>query len=636
MLDPNSPATRRIFVTFALTAMVVLLWLLTHRYSLFVHDGQLYAFEALAKLNPALKRDLFLAYQSQDHFTVFPTLYATAILAFGLPKAAMTLTVACTVWFLAAVWQLGRDISDSECAWLTVSLFVITAGAYGAFGVFHYSETFLTARAPAEAMIATAVALYFKQRRRSAVLVAFAAMFVHPLMALPGLLLIVCLMLPLQLVVAGAVLGVGAAAALSLVATHVEAASHVIAVVDGTWLEVVRQRSQFLFLQLWRPLDWQLNFRPFVCLVLSAFILEDGRLRKLSILAAIIGATGLALATVASCLGCVAILLQGQAWRWVWITDFVSVMLAVPTALRAWRYGKLGPLCALLLIFGWTYAVLNPLASACGALLVWLLRDAVTAHLTVFVRWSTWAAALMILAWIAANSFTILHTVSLEAGRNPLPIQWARNILGLGLPAALFAWLIVQVLRWRRSLWIPATLCGALTTAAVAACPYTFKQMSSSGTAQEIANLADWRAIIPPASNVVVADGRNGGGFVWFSLQRNNYLTTSQSAGVVFSRDTAMEVERRSNVLLPIEDPDWKILSALDAAHQSGSVRRPAMPEKPLTPQSLRQICADPALDFVVSKEDVGFQPRRHLQRDIWHDWNLYDCRVVRAQALSS
>jgi len=635
-LQPNDPAIQRIFVTCALMAMVVLLWLLTHRYNLFYHDGQIYAFEALAKLNPPYKSDLFLSYQSQDRFTIFPTLYAAAILALGLSAAAMTLTVACTVWFLGAVWHLGREIFDYEGAWLIVSMFVITAGAYGAFGVFHYAESFLTARLPAEAMIATAVALYFKRLPRSALVVSVAAMCIHPLMALPGLLLIVCLMLPLRLVVAGAVLGLVAATVVSQVVTHVDAASHIVAVMDGPWLEVVRQRSQFLFLQLWRPADWELNLRPFVCLLLSAFALEDGRLRKLSLVAVIIGATGLALAAVASCMGCVAILLQGQAWRWVWITNFASVLLALPTALRAWRYGKLGPLCALLLIFGWTFPVVNPLASAGGALLAWLLRDAATPRLSVFVRWATWAAIFFAIAAVAGNSFTALHTGSLETGRDPLPIQWARNILGLGLPAALFAWLVVQLLRWRRSLWVPGTLCVALTTVVVVACPYTFKQVSTSGTPQEIAAFADWRAVIPPASNVVVADHRNAGDFVWFSLERNNYLTTSQSAGVVFSRETALEVERRSEVLLPIEDADWKILSELETRHQSGAIKRPSASEKPLTSQSLRQICDDPELTFVVSKEDVGFQPRRHVQRDNWKDWNLYDCRVVRAQVLKS
>ena len=134
---------------------------------------------------------------------------------------------------------------------------------------------------------------------------------------------------------------------------------------------------------------------------------------------------------------------------------------------------------------------------------------------------------------------------------------------------------------------------------------------------------------MPPTSTVLVAPARDVGAFVWFTLGRPNYLALDQSAGVVFSRDTALEVRRRSEILLPLMDPNWKILSGLKAA--SGRGHKNATTTRPLTPEKLIQVCADPQLGFVISPGNVGFDPMPHDHAGDWRDWYLYDCRKVRS-----
>jgi len=124
---------------------------------------------------------------------------------------------------------------------------------------------------------------------------------------------------------------------------------------------------------------------------------------------------------------------------------------------------------------------------------------------------------------------------------------------------------------------------------------------------------------------------RDAGAFVWFTLERPNYLSLDQSAGVVFSRATALEIRRRSEVLLPLMDPDWKILAGLRAG--SGGGRKNEAASRPLTPEKLIQVCADPQLGFVISSAKAGFDPLRHEHAGAWKDWNLYDCRKVRSAA---
>ena len=88
------------------------------------------------------------------------------------------------------------------------------------------------------------------------------------------------------------------------------------------------------------------------------------------------------------------------------------------------------------------------------------------------------------------------------------------------------------------------------------------------------------------------------------TLRRPNYLALDQSAGVVFSRETALEVRRRSEVLLPVTDPTWKILSGI---RRRAAKFKDNAPTRPLTAASLGQVCGDPKLGFVISPENVGF-----------------------------
>ncbi len=139
---------------------------------------------------------------------------------------------------------------------------------------------------------------------------------------------------------------------------------------------------------------------------------------------------------------------------------------------------------------------------------------------------------------------------------------------------------------------------------------------------------ADWENAIPPTATVLVAPTRDVGSFVWFTLERPNYLALDQSSGVVFSRKTSLEVRRRSEVLLPLMDPDWKILTGL---RQADSARKKEVTTRPLTAENLIAVCADPQLGFVIAPKKVGFDPVRHEHAGIWKDWNLYDCRKVRS-----
>jgi hypothetical protein len=621
------------FTTLAISLVLVTIWLAMHGYHGLSGDGQIYAFQAFARLHPQLTADLYLQNTSQDRFTLFSPPYAWCIGLLGLESAARLLTMLSTLWFLAAAWSFAAAVTGRDVAWLAVAFLLIVAGDYGASGVFRILDPFLTARLPAEALVITALGCFFHGMKRAASLLALGALFIHPLIALPGLLLLVCLWLPVRVSVIGAVGCVVAALVIAAVAANLPSALPVLTVMDAPWLDVVKERSQFLFLQLWSMHDWGINAQPFFSLGFTAVAAADERLRKLCAAAALVGTVGLAVALIGGLIGPVAILVQGQAWRWIWIAVFIGAALVPFTALHAWRDEKCGPLCALLLISGWTLPAVDGTACVMLALIFWSARAHIPSRSAPYFRWASVVLGLAIVLWIAMKCRAIGLTPTPASARAPLDATPILSMFALRIPALLLGALVWWGIRASRATWVPIFFSAMLAAFSLFIFPAAFKQPRTLAAAADIDEFADWANAIPPSSTVLVAPPVDVGAFVWFTLGRPNYLTVDQSSGVVFSRKTALEVRRRSEVLLPLMDPNWMILTSLRTNAVNKGKKQATT--RPLTPKSLIQVCADPQLGFVISPAEVGFDPLRHKGAGAWQGWNLYDCRKVRS-ALSA
>jgi hypothetical protein len=621
------------FATLSHVLMMVTIWLALHGYHGLTGDGQIYAFQAFARLHPQLTADLYLQNTSQDQFTLFSPPFAWWIGLLGLENAARLLTLVFSVWFLAASWSFAAAVAGRGAAWLAVAFLLIVAGAYGGAGVFRILDPSLTARLPAEALVITALGCHVRGMKRLGLGLALGALFIHPLMALPGLLLLVCLWLPARVGVIAAIGGVFATLAIAVVAINLPAASLVLTVMDAPWLDMVRERSQFLFLQLWSIHDWDINAQPFMSLAFTAIAVKDDRVRKLCAAAALVGAAGLAVAFIGGFVGPVALLVQGQAWRWVWITVFIGAALVPFTALEAWRDDRCGPLCALLLVSGWTLPGVG-MACATLAFIFWSIRAHIAARSAVFFRWVCAVLGAAIAVWILTKFGAIASLATSASGRATVggAVQ-AQDMFALRIPAVLLGVLVWWGTSSRRTRGVPMLLSAMLIALSVYAFPAAFQQPRTLAAAADVREFENWVNAIPPCSTVLVTPPRDVGAFVWFTLGRPNYLALDQSSGAVFSRATALEVRRRSEVLLPLMDPDWKILTSLRA--ETGSGHKNKATTRPLTHENLIQVCTDPQLGFVISLDKVGFDPLRHGHAGAWKDWNLYDCRTVRS-ALSA
>jgi hypothetical protein len=626
-----SPGLQSKMSALAPILMLVNTWLLLRGYHGLVGDAKIYAFQALARIHPQLAGDLYLQNTSQDQFTIFSPIYAQFIEIFGLEHAARLLTLIFTIWFLAAAWSAVRVLTDRTSAWLAIASLLVVSGGYGGSGVFQYFELFLTARLPAEALIVTALACYIRGWKKLAFAIATATMLVHPLIALPGLLLLICLSAPIRFGIAGAIVSPMTALAIVSIALGNSRISHALPIMDPDWLKIVQERSQFLFLQLWSFRDWGVNARPFFYLAFTGLALQDARVRNLAICAALVASAGLAVAFIASTLGPVAIFVQGQAWRWVWIAAFVAILLLPESISRAWQDPQCGPLCAILLICGWILPAVDGIPCVSLAITLWVMREHIGPRSSKVLRWLAFAALSTILVWVLVESWPIVasngKTNALIAPNAPPIIAKIFEISQLKFAAVIGFALVGWALRTVRSTWTATTISAALLVSLIFFLPSGFTQSRVFGAVASVAEFSDWQAVIPRDRTVLTVPSRDVGSFVWFTLQRPNYLTVDQSAGVIFSRATALEIKRRSEILLPVTEPDWKIMNRLrESAVTKGTAE---VVQRPLTADSLAQICEDPKLGFVVAQSNVGFHPLSHQHSGPWKDWNLYDCRQV-------
>jgi hypothetical protein len=641
-LDSSPGALQGGLVSLALAFTLVALWAATHHDPAITKDGQIYAFQALARLHPTFNNDVYLAFGSQDRYTVFSPLYALLIEALGLANAAVILLVTAKLLFFVAAWQIARRLADRESAWFAVALLIITVGRYGAFDVFNYLESYLSARTWAEALVVCALALSVGGARTGALVVIAAALAIHPLMALPGMLLLLCLWLPLRVAAWGAAAGVACAAALSLGPTLAPIIAAHVPRMDAAWLEVVRERSEFLFVQMWDRDAWDEHARVLLCISVTWIVIPEVRVRRLCAAAVLVGVTGVAVAALAGATTPVPILLQGQAWRWFWVTGFVCVLLLPMTVSRIWRDPTCGPFCALLLLSAWTFAEGGRSGCALLALSLWCLRNRFSAQFGVGLKWAAIGWGILIAGWTLANAWTFFG-FRLELHQESLSLQKIREILALQAPAVALFWAVLYAFRRVRGTLVPLSVAISFAAVSAVMLPVSLGLSHRPKAAQD--EYADWLRAIPADQNVYVADGTDNPRFVWLELGRPNYLSVDQSAGVVFSRGTALEIERRATDLLPLSPlPDWKIRShrQLMVAGSGGAAAKASGKEKsdpavrPLTPAILTQVCADPALGFLVAHESVGFGAITHHGAGKYQDWNLYDCNRVRRLGAAS
>jgi len=594
------------------------------RYEGIDNDAELYALQGLAALRPVpLAGDIFLAFGSQNNFTIFPRLVAPLIGSLGLETAAAAATLACWVGLLCVTWLLARRLTGRAFAWLTVGLLITVPGWYGAGEVFQFDEAYLTARLPAEVLSMLSILAVLQRRWWAALALAAAAMLMHPIMAAPAI--VIDVLLGIDAAGQGRTSRRLAEWALAAGTTLVVLTAVVMAPAPHpqheVLLGVLRARTSYVFLGTWRWLDWLQNALGLATAFLAARALGDRPdTARLAQLVLIVGLTGLAVAAASSAFPRFEPLILLQSWRWPWLTRFFALLLLPGSLVALWRKGPAARACALLLGSGWVLFEFAGGALASVAVALWLVRARLSEDTESLVLRGAW---LLTFATIALMLAMVIQAwpLALDTNRAPAWVQQAVNVASLSGPSAVLVIALWLMMARTDSRVAPAVIMVVAAVVLAGVLPLRWSQWTRPRYSVD-AHLAfaPWRALIPVSAEVLWHEDPVA---VWALLERRSFLSPAQTAGLLYSPRALPELTRRSEALAPLASPGWW------AALKTERADAP----KDLDLQILRSICQEPGLSFVVDRHDLGIAsaqlewpgPKQYVY--------LYDCRPLRRES---
>jgi hypothetical protein len=605
----------------ALLLMICLItWSLSHGYLGIFHDAGLYTLQALARLDPAsIGQDVFLRFGSQDRFTLFTPFYSAAAASWGAEPAAAWLTFAFQMALFAGAWALARALMPKRWALYALAVLIAIPGDYGTDRIFTLVEPFLTPRMAAEALVLASLAAAFRSRRLLSLALIGVATLIHPIMAAAGivalLIIYVAIPRPRLAIQAFAILVVLWAVAVAVFPSGITGRF------DDVWFRLVMDRSPYLFISNWRLDDWARVAVTIATLIAGLCASLGERPRTLCLTALLTLVTGLVLTFVACDELHLILFTQLQPWRWQWL-GVATAALLLPMILRAcWLTAAGGRTTSLFLVAAWVFGA-NGFALVAALAAVGSIAGCPRLAKNE-ARWVFCGACGMLaiaLTWRFASNLQFTESYYFDP-RIPMWLRRTMSFVRDGtVPVAcisLVGWMARQP-RARPGSMLAAALAAA---AIVALLPQTWMTWSlREFSPQRIALFAPLRDSIPAGANVFWPDSPVA---AWLLVQRPSYLSVLQTSGLVFSRATAVEMQRRSLALASVIPPE----SFLSWTAGFGP---------PLSLDQQQRVCRLGAFEFLVTSADLGIEPVAFIPGKALaaaRDLRLYRCPFMPAQS---
>jgi hypothetical protein len=529
---PKQTRLRAIAVALSLAA----LWLALHPYRGVVHDGRLYAMQALNALQPErFASDLYFRYGSQDSFTVFSLLYKPLIAALGVSSAHHAVTLAgeaaLALGLLAFVRTLFKDRREALFAFVGA---IAVQSAYGGHGIFRYDEAFATPRPFAEALVLAAFTAAFTGRAITAGLALASAAALHPIMALTG---VAALGLWAAMKDRRLLILAGAAAAFGVLlgALSVQPFARLFEAFDPEWFEIVRQRCGFGLLTRWKIGDF---LAVAVGLQLAAVCLhrKEPMLRSLALVFSISSLSAMALTFLGGDLGHDVLIVNMQPWRALWLSRLLGNIVLGVLVLRA-------PPDSLSRLPLFTAAALSA-ASRLGLCLPALADFVTFAALTLYFvenRRETPIGprirkTVLALFGVAASSPALFASI--------LSVKPDFAVDGVSILIAAASFGLVIALDQGRLSGVGATVAAGLALGA--ATLSNDRRTDWQLFLEQPGAPSDLAAFAGESSNLYWDDAPE---ILWFKLGRPSYYSCLQGTGAMFYRGTAIDYARRSRAL---------------------------------------------------------------------------------------
>ena len=602
----------------------VSIWIVQNPAFGLIHDSQIYAFQALARLHPDLySQDIYLRYGSQDDYTIFSPLFAAAMHVLGVENAAVAFTLLAQAMYFAAAALLARVLVPARFVWLGLGLLCALPCFYGADNKFALAEGFTTPRLFAEAFVMAGLAAFLTRRFWVAGSLGLIALLLHPLMTVPGIVVALCTSTTPPRVRAWAIsAGVLAGCAmLAWLAFHGTALRF-----DDKWMRMLWTALSYLWVSQWPAISWSQTLVCMSTLAIGVLALERSHARSLCRAALIAGIGGIALSYVAVDLLHIVLALQVQPWRWAWMAVLIVTLLAPFIAHRLWSLNTFGRCAVLLLTAAWIWTNQKYAIGIVGlALLATIAATRATAplppktHRLLFIG----SALVLVLAVVS-------HIAALELSARTAPdismVPWMlRSIRAFSRSGALpfIAFLLICIAVYRfRTTTAQLSIAGVTLLALAAVVPSSLHEWSMRWYDRDFDAFSEWRSIIPPRTEVLWFDSPLS---VWLLLQRPSYLSGPQEASAVFSHSAAValkgRVDKIQTYLYSEPGAAW-----VDRIEESESARQ----ARAAAPLSLAKLCAEaPDLRFIVTEKNMLAEPVAALPPTVsapFRELRLYRC----------
>ena len=527
---------------YCLGAAIAIAAFLNHPYGGITGDVRIYIGRALADIDPDhVGRDLMFRLDGQSGFTIFRPLARWLVAHLGLETGTWLLSVAGLLVYSVAIYVCARTFQKGRALAIVVAAGLLLPRFYSPFYIFSAGEALAIPRPWAEACVLLAVACLAKGRSGAAIaLIGLAAVF-HPIMALPGAIL---LMYALSVdnrrwvyAAAGGAVAVFAAGALGA-----PIISRAFTRIDPVWLDILRLRNAYLFISTWDADVWSKIVVQAATLFIAARYVPP-IWSRIFLCTLLVGLSGCLASFVGVDLLSSLLLTQIQLWRSLWLPAALApvaagvCLVAIPR--DDWRYrAALASLAA-----AWMTSLLAP-TNAMMALTAVGLATFDHPGLGARTYKTVCLAVALIIAFAAVASARLALTFLAV-----LPSDMYMPTSAI-LQFSLAAFCVVGVAWWC------ATHCDPALRLCVALCLLTISTLSLARYDQRTPAKIDVDSGASKPDLIAMLASRAGevlwldGDALWYWTRRPNWSEPVQGAGLVFSRDLALTWHDRTKALV--------------------------------------------------------------------------------------
>jgi hypothetical protein len=322
-------------------------------------------------------------------------------------------------------------------------------------------------------------------------------------------------------------------------------------------LDIIENRNAYLFFYYWSIDDIANALVPLISLVI-AYVFVSSDIEKRLVFAALF--TGVMAVLVHSFGGDflhLTLLTQGQAWRWFWLVTLVAILFLPNLILRLWQTKTAGKTLAITLIAAWLMRsqLIGLVVAVWALVLVFALKkNWGSSFFWTLSKWMGLGLLLLpLVLLIVVSHFHVNVFIALFEGSR------VQDFAGIWHECALpiyflFVCILVSVSAYK-TLYVSAATSFVLGAFMVFLCwGKSWLPEKGGAKAQHLDKL---RELIPVGEDVFTFGPPST---IWIGLQRPSYLTGIQMAGIVFSRETALEADRREKaifLLCPSKDIDF-------------------------------------------------------------------------------